>query len=158
MVAVNTNLWIMTNLENMNKDESGENSDWKFYDWTCWFWLVMINGGHILFLVNSWVIVVNLLNSQKVKGFSTTINPYGKMCNAFLQSCSKSKFFTACDTTISFPFSFWHHRPFLHPKAITKHPYGKHNSRYVKVIKNHAHYYLVYFFSFQKMLSLCSWT
>lgn len=148
MVVVNINLWIMTSLENMNKDESNENSDWNLYDWTCWIWLVMINGGHILSLVNSWVIAVNpWKSSQKVKGFSTNINPHRKCAMCYYRAVQNPNSLQPVIWQHHFPFGSWHHLPLLHPNMTTKH--GKYNSNFVKVIikKTSTHYWLLWLFT-----------
>lgn len=136
----------------MNKDESSENSDWKFYDWTCWIWLVMINGGHILFLVNSWVIAVNPWKySQKVKGFNTNINPHRKCVMRYYRAVRNLNSLQLVILQSVFPSVSGIIVRFF-TQTITKHPCGKCNSSYMKVIikKTCTHCWLVWIFTLKK--------
>lgn len=141
----------------MNKDESSENSDWKFYDWTCWIWLVMINGGHILFLVNSWVIAVNPWKySQKVKGFNTNINPHRKCVMRYYRAVRNLNSLQLVILQSVFPSVSGIIVRFF-TQTITKHPCGKCNSSYMKIIikKTCTHCWLVWIFTLKKKSDHC---
>lgn len=121
------------------------------FDWTCWIWLVMINGGHILFLVNSWVITVNLWKySQKVKGFSTNINPHRKCVVSYYIAAQNLNPPQLVILQSAFSSSFWHHCLFPPPKHDHIKSLWQPQLQLYKNIKICIHYWLVWIFTLKK--------